>query len=595
VTETIGLAKHRDGWLPIEDYAAIGDGRTVALVARDGQIDWWPVPDLDAPPLFGALLHPDGGGCVALCPEGEFEATRRYLPGSNVLETTFTTPNGTVRVTDALTIGMSGPLPWSELTRRVEGVSGAVSMRWRVAPGGLLGGSTPWVQPASDRTQAVLHSGDRMLGVCAWGLGEPTGEVHEVGAGVEIRAGDTGLLCLTSGDGGQLWLPDHESVRRRFDYTVAWWPQWCRQVHYDGPWDDAVRRSALALKLLLYEPTGAIAAAATTSLPEQVGGDANYDYRFMWVRDAAFTADALMSLGLGEETHAAVAWLVSVVRRTAPDLHVLYTLSGNIADDLEELPVPGYRDSRPVRRGNDASGQRQWGTFGDLFDTVWTYVRCGHVLDSDTGRMLARLADRCCDTWRLPDSGLWELPQREHYTVSKMGVWVALDRAVKLCEAGQLPSEHTHRWSAEARVVRDWVNDNCWSAAKRSYTFYAGTDDLDAAVLLAGQNGFDREERLASTADAIGRELREGPLVWRYSGQRHREGAFLACTFWLVTALRWSGRRDEAVALMDEAVGLGNDLGLLSEERSADGHLLGNIPQGLSHLALVNAATALNG
>lgn len=579
-------------WFPIEDYAAIGDGRTIALVNRRGGIDWLPMPRLDSPPAFAAILDPERGGSVSLRPVGEFRTERRYLPHTNVLETTFTTGTGEVRVVDALTVGAAGPLPWCELARRVEVTEGEVEIEWRVAPGTMLGKVTPWVW--EHKRRMVVHCGDTMIGVCAYDLGERRVDGRDVCGRQTLRAGDVGLLAVTATSDGQLWLPTRDSVLDRLDRSVARWRDWSRLISYDGErWRDAVERSALALKLLLFNPTGALAAAGTTSLPEVVGGDANWDYRFMWVRDAAYTADALMTLDLAEEVHAGVSWLLDSVRATTPDIHVLYTLDGRAPTDVEEPPVPGYRDSRPVRNGNEAEGQRQLGTFGDLFDTIWTYVRRNHVLDDDVGRMLALLADRCCDTWRLPDSGLWELPEERHYTVSKMGCWVALDRAVRLFEDGQVATTHPDRWRFEREQIKRWVDENCWSEAKQSYTFYAGGDKLDAATLIAGQTGFDRGERLSKTCDAIRRELADGPLVWRYTGMRGYEGAFVACTFWLVSALWHCGRTAEAVALMDEAVGLGNDVGLLSEEVSAPGKLLGNIPQGLSHLALINAATLL--
>lgn len=582
----------RERWVPIEDYAAVGDGRTVALIARDGRVDWLPMPRLDTRPVFAAVLDPDHGGFIELGPLGDRVSERRYLPGSNVLETVHRTDAGTLRVTDGLSVGMAGPLPWSELVRRVEVVDGEVEVGWRVVPGTELGATTPWIFNENDRI--VAHAGDHMVGVRAFDLGEPQVSGAEVCGRRVMRAGETAVLGLTATEDGQLWLPGRQSLLERLDRTVRRWQEWCELIDYPADrWRDAVLRSALAMKLLLFAPTGALAAAGTTSLPEVIGGNANWDYRFMWVRDASYTADALMRLGLSEEVHAGVSWLLDSVRATAPDVHVLYTLEGRAAGSVEELPLPGYRDSQPVRSGNDAEGQRQLGTFGDLFDTVWTYVCRDHVLDEPVGRMLAMLADRCCDVWRLPDSGLWELPERRQYTVSKMGCWVALDRAIQLAEGGQIPTTHRGRWAAERDNIKQWVEEHCWSPTKQSYTFYAGSDELDASVLIAGQIGFERGERLSATCDAIRTELSEGPLVWRYTGMRGHEGAFVACSFWLVSALAHCGRRDEAFQLMDEAVGLGNDVGLLSEQVAAPGRLLGNLPQALSHLALVNAATTL--
>jgi len=588
------LEPNASAWTPIEWYGVIGDGRTVALIARDGNIDWLPMPDLDSPPAFAAILDPEHGGRICLQPDQPFETEHRYLPDTNVLETTFVTPTGRLRLTDALTVGMGGRLPWNELVRHAEVLSGDVSIRWTVEPGRKFGSAAPWTQSRDGGSRLTLHCGDEVMGLRAFGLGEPMTQGSTIGGGAQLSAGQSGVLGLTSSDAGQVWLPNREELEDRLERTVDRWREWAATVNVSGRWAEKVRRSALALKLLIFAPTGAIAAAGTTSLPERIGGDKNWDYRYMWVRDAAFTADAFMSLDLYEEVHACVAWLLKVISESSPDIHVMYTLRGEVARRVTELNAPGYLNSRPVRSGNDATTQRQLGTFGDLFDTVWTYVRRNHVLDSRTGRMLSLLADRCCDVWETADSGIWELNQQRHYTISKIGCWVALDRAVKLHGAGQIACTHPGRWRAERDRIKHWVNRNCWSTVKQSYTFYSGTDDLDAAVLLAGQTGFDRGDRLAGTVRAVTQELASGPLVWRYTGAKEEEGGFLACTFWLITAMCWSGQKTAAGELMDRAVDLTNDLGLFSEQMSSGSTLLGNIPQGLSHLALVNAATALN-
>jgi GH15 family glucan-1,4-alpha-glucosidase len=329
-------------------------------------------------------------------------------------------------------------------------------------------------------------------------------------------------------------------------------------------------------------------------LPEQIGGIKNWDYRFAWIRDTSFTIDALINLGLDEEVHRVLSWIITTIGRHGPDLQVFYTLDGELASEEIDLDVPGYRQSAPAREGNGAATQCQLGTYGDLFDTVFRYCERGHLLDTSTSQMLATIADHCCNCWATRDSGIWELDQLEHYTISKIGCWVALDRAVRLARAGQMPDERSHRWRIESERIRDWVNEYCWSETKGSYTFFAGTDRLDAAVLLAGRTGFERGERLTSTVDAVVDELGHGPLLYRYSGMDKEEGAFVACTFWLVDALALIGDLKQAHTLMDKAVHLVNDVGLLSEQIDPDsGAFLGNFPQGLSHLALINAAFTL--
>lgn len=580
------------GWAPIEDYAVLGDGRTVALVAGDGRVDWWPLPALNSPPLFAALLDPERGGYLELRPVDDFQVQRRYVGDSNVLETIFTTAVGQVRITDALTVNPVGRLPWTELVRRIEGLDGTVAMRWAVHPGTRFETAQPWAERRQDAV--LVHCGDQHVAVRCFDVGEPRIHPRAVTGEFTAGQGDQALLALVANDDGPIYLPARADLDTRLEATVSRWHRWTATVAYDGPWAAAVRRSALALKLLQYAPTGAIAAAATTSLPEHIGSDRNYDYRYMWVRDAAYTVDALIRLGLHPEVHAAIRFLLHCVRSTTPDLKVFYTLDGGVPETEQILNAPGYRNSRPVRSGNGAAGQTQLGTFGDLFDAVWRYVRAGHVLDPPTSRRLADLADRCCDLWHTEDAGLWELPTNRHYTVSKMGCWVALDRAVRLHDAGQIAVTHAGRWRHERDSVHDWVNRHCWSPSKRAYTFYAGTADLDAATLLAGQIGFDRGDRLAGTVEAVRQELAVGPLVYRYTGMRDNEGAFVACSFWLVSALASLGRRAEATAQMEGAVALANDFGLLAEQMDpANRAALGNVPQGLSHLALINAAFAV--
>ena len=495
-------------------------------------------------------------------------------------------------MTTALSSGSAGRLPWTELAVRVEGERGEVPMRWELVPGDRFRQASPWVR--SWQGVPVVSVGDQTVAVVVGGAEPGTAEPGRAHGTLTAVAGGRVVLGVVATDAEPLFLPSPSAVDDRLDRTVASWRRWSALLDAPPAWEAAVRRSALALKTLLAEDTGAIAAAATTSLPEAVGGSKNWDYRFAWVRDTSFTLDALINLGLHEEVHGAVSWLLAAVRRNGPDLHVFYTLDGGVDTAERRLDIPGYRHSRPVRDGNGAAHQVQLGTYGDLFDTVARYCAEGHLLDQATGHLLAGLADRCCDRWRSEDSGIWELGDLAHYTISKIGCWVALDRAARLADDGQIPDRNADRWRDEAVAVHEWVDEHCWSPSRRAYTFHAGTDDLDAAVLLAGRTGFDRGERLAATVEAVVGELGRGPLVYRYSGMEGREGAFVACTFWVVDALVHLGELGRARDLMEEGVGLANDLGLLSEQIDPHtGELLGNVPQGLSHLALVNAAFAL--
>jgi GH15 family glucan-1,4-alpha-glucosidase len=405
---------------------------------------------------------------------------------------------------------------------------------------------------------------------------------------------------LSSGNSEPLVFSSREQVETRIDATARAWADWSAGRGYSGPWGDAVIRSALALKLLVHAPSGAAAAAATSSLPEEVGGERNWDYRFSWVRDSAFTMGAFLGLGCAADARAYFWWLMQASQLTHPQLRVLYRLDGGARAPERTLPLHGYRASRPVRIGNAAAAQLQLDTYGELLQTAWLYAAAGHRLDGDIGRRLAETADLVCRFWRQPDAGIWEVRSPpDHFTQSKMMCWVALDRARALAERGLIPDRHAHHWLREADSIRDFIETRCFSREKRSYIRRAGSGELDASVLLGvlASYGDPKTERWAGTIEAVRRELGNGPFVLRYSGAdglEGSEGAFLACSFWLVEALARCGQVDDAVELMDRLVGLANDVGLYAEEiEPATGAFLGNLPQGLTHLALINAALSV--
>lgn len=585
-------------YVALRDYAVIGDGRTVALVARDGSIDWLCLPDLDSSSVFGAVLDADRGGRFALQPRQPHEARRRYLPDTNVLETTFTTSTGVVRVTDAMTLPGGGLGPSREVVRRIDGLAGRVPMCWRVEPRFGYGSAT--VRLDTRGSYPVATSGSDALAVCAWDAGSPRIEAASINGEFDARDGASGTLAMIAARAEPLVFPTRAQAERRAAETAEFWRGWAARTTYTGPWREAVVRSVLALKLLVFAPSGAIAAAATTSLPEQIGGGRNWDYRYSWIRDSSFTLDALLQLGYQEEAKAFFWWFMHATRLTLPRLQVFYRLDGGPRAPERTLPLDGYRGSRPVRIGNGAAAQLQLDAYGELLDAAFVYVTRGHRLDRDTGRDLASVADFVCGHWREPDSGIWEVrASPRHHTQSKAMCWVALDRAIQLARAGWLPATHAARWSAEAEAIRSFIDEHCWSATKRSYVWYAGGEELDASLLLMAIMRYDRPDspRLRDTVHAIRQALGSGPLLHRYTGDdgiTGGEGAFLCCSFWLAEALGIAGRREQAVELMDQLVGLANDVGLYAEEIEPRTHdFLGNFPQGLVHLALISAAVAL--
>ena len=570
----------------------------MALVARDGAVDWLCLPDLDSPSVFGALLDAGRGGRARLAPEVPHRANRRYLPGTNVLETTFTTNEGTVRVTEALTLPGSGLAPLRELARRVEGLSGTVPMGWSVEP--RFGYGEGRTRMGWRSGVPVAAAGNQALAVCSWDAGQPGVAAGSISGRFQAGPGSRALVALCAADQEPLVFPARAEVERRLDETVAGWRRWGGYPGYGGPWPEAVARSALALRLLVFAPSGAVAAAATTSLPEGIGGSRNWDYRFCWVRDSALILNALVELGFSAEVDAFFWWLMQAAQLTHPRLQVLYRLYGGESAAERTLGLEGYRQSAPVRVGNAAVDQLQLDVYGNVLQTAWLYTATGREIDRDIGRRLAAMADLVCNLWRRPDSGIWEVRSPPvHFTHSKMMCWVALDRALRLAEKGKIPGVHTRRWQHEAAAVRGFVEDQCWSEAKGSYVRSAGVDELDASLLLGVLFGFaePRGRRARGTIDAIRRELGRGPFLYRYSGEDGlpgEEGAFLTCSFWLVDALARSGQGGAAAELMEELLGLANDVGLYAEEVDPEtGEFLGNFPQGLTHLALVNAAVAV--
>jgi GH15 family glucan-1,4-alpha-glucosidase len=586
--------RRQDGYAPIAGYAAIGNKHTAALVAADGSIDWLCLPGYDADSVFGALLDTERGGRWTLQPAIPFEVSRRYLEGTNVLETTFETHDGVVRVTDLMSRAPARPIAWSEVVRCIDGVKGEVPMRWRLEPRFGFGGERPEIERRPEGH--VLRHDQMLLALQTWDAGDPTVRDDGVEAEFTIGRGKGARLTLASFEDRPLAWSAREDIDRRIDGTVAHWERWSSGVTYDGPAREAVVRSGLALELLICEPDGSMIAAITSSLPERIGGDKNWDYRYAWVRDTTFAMDSLLRIGYRDRVHAMLTWLLHTARRTHPRVHTFYGLDGRVHDKAQEVNWSGYRGSQPVRVGNDAGAQLQLGNFGDLIHSTWLFVNAGAKLDEETAYQLADVATLLCDLWRNQDSCIWELDDKRHYTQSKMSSWLALERAIDLAGIGELPADHCDRWRTERAALREFIDNDCFDERRGVWKRDSRTDELDAAVLLvAGMDYVAPDDpRLHATIDTIRADLGRGPLLYRYSGVDSEEGCFLACSFWLVEALARTGRMGEARELMEELTALCNDVGLYAEMMDPDsGEMLGNFPQALTHLSLVSAAFAL--
>lgn len=598
--DSVPAERDADGYAPIHSYAAIGDGRSSALIAPDGSIDWWCAPCMDAPPLLDRLLDAPAGGRFVLQARDVQQVQRRYRDNSNVLETDVRTSTGLARVTESLNSGPAGRLPWSELARRMEGVEGEVSFDLLYQPGTRAGACTPWM---SDTPNGCVHHAGPVMTMLRYSERVQIGNCddRELRGTVTLTPGDREIIALLASQDEVLPVPPLVDIDTRIDRSDREWRQWVDDLHCDASRRDEVIRSALALKFLWFAPTGAIAAAVSTSLPERIGGDKNWDYRYAWVRDAAYVIKTFLRVGALPDAKAGFSWLMTTIGRHRPGLAPCYTLRGERVEQERCIDVPGYRNSQPVRVGNAAAEQLQTCAYGDVLEMASRMIEAGHILDPTTARLLFELADECADSWMRKDSGFWELGDAQHYTMSKVECWMALRRACELAEAGHITTARLPRWQREKERILDWVDAHCWNEAKQSYVMHAGSDRLDASLMLASRFGLGdvRRERFISTREAMRRELSDdsGDLLWRYSGMQDCESTFISCAFWMVEAYGLLGEKEEANRLFGALLArVQNDVGLMPE--MWDPHQeqgLGNTPQGLSHLALVHAAYAVDG
>lgn len=594
------VSRDAEGHAPIAAYAVIGDGRSAALLAPDGSIDWWCAPCMDAPPLFDRLLDAAHGGHFALAARDVMAVRRRYRPRSNVLETLIETASGSALLTESLNSGPAGRLPWSELARQIAGVRGSVTFDLCYQPGTRAGQRAPWMD---DTPNGCVHHVGPMMTMLRHSdsLRITHRDDRCVRGEVAVGEGDRAMVALLVSEDESLPVPPLHDIEARLERSDREWQAWAGDLTCTSRYAEQVVRSALALKFLWFSPTGAIAAAVTASLPERIGGDKNWDYRYAWVRDAAYTIKTFLRVGALPDAKASFSWLMTTINRHRPGLHPCYSLRGERVAQEDYIDVPGYRGSQPVRVGNTATDQLQTCAYGDVFEMAARFIEAGHVLDNTTSRLLFDLAEECAEGWMRKDHGFWELQDEQHYTMSKIECWLALRRACEMAEQGHLTTARLPRWQREKERILDWIDTHCWSEAKQSYTLHQADDRLDASLMLASRFGFAdvRRERFIATREALRRELADasGMLLWRYSGMQTCEGAFLSCAFWMVEAYGLLGERDEAERIFEALLErVRNDVGLMPEMFDPHtGEGLGNVPQGLSHLALIHAALAVDG
>ncbi|MCB8904881.1 MULTISPECIES: glycoside hydrolase family 15 protein [unclassified Streptomyces] len=583
----------------IDDYALIGDLQTAALVGRDGSVDWLCLPRFDSAACFAAILGDEGNGHWRIAPKGATAcSTRRYAEDSLVLETYWETRTGTVKVVDFMPQRDEAP----ELMRIVEGVSGTVEMSGVLRLRFDYGSIVPWMRRADGHRVAIAGPD------AVWLRSEPPvktwGQQFSTCSSFTVTAGEKVAFVLT-------WHPSHEprpdlvDPHEALEQSLADWREWSDRCTYRGPYREAVLRSLITLKALTYAPTGGIMAAPTTSLPEEVGGVRNWDYRACWLRDSSLTLGALLAAGYVDEACAWRDWLLRSVAGDPADLQIMYGPAGERRLPETTLPwLRGYADSAPVRTGNAAVDQFQLDVYGEVMDSLHRAREAGIPAERHAWNLQLSLLGFLESTWREPDEGLWEVRgPRRHFTHSKVMAWVAADRAVRTLEADPSLPGDAARWRTMRDEIHAQVCARSYDPVRNTFTQSYGSRELDAATLLIPQVGFlpPDDPRVVGTVDAVRAELMHGGYLRRYStgsgtvdGLPGQEGTFLVCSFWLADALRLCGRREEARELFERLVTLCNDVGLLAEEYDpVTNRQLGNFPQAFSHIGLVGTALAL--
>jgi GH15 family glucan-1,4-alpha-glucosidase len=599
----MSVTSESPNYRPIGDYAAIGDCRSAALISRNGSIDWLCWPHFGSKPVFAAILDRHRGGFFEIEPENIVEVLRRYVDGTNVLETTFVTKSGVMQLTDAMTLGPTKAVDMEsqrELLRIIEGVEGHVTCRIRYMPRPGFARRRPKLHAA--RRTVVHRTSSELLSLHATIGFDVDEDAASAGARISIGSGERHYLSLsyTAQDIGVL-SPLGPAADKRYTHTVQWWQNWSARCKDTLPFADAVLRSALVLKMLAYSLSGAIVAAPTTSLPEVIGGERNWDYRFCWLRDASLTLRAFLDLGYVSEARAFLDWLLHTTRLTRPQLKVLYDVYGRSPSKERTLDhLEGYQCSRPVREGNAAAGQLQLDVYGAVCLAALHFSLGGGQLEYFEKHWLAGFGRRVQKCWREPDNGIWESRgTREHHTYSKLMCWAAADSLLALDDRVGLP---IHRPSLERtrEEIRDWIETQAYCEEQDSFVSRPGVEWPDASLLAIVRCGFlaPTDPRVVGTFAHIERSLARGALMLRYpqgiDGLPGREGAFGLTGFWAVDYLARCGEIDEALRRFEVLLGYANDVGLFGEEIDvASGAHLGNFPQAFTHVGVISAATSL--
>ena len=581
----------------------ITDCRTAALVQRDGSIDWWCVPRIDGASCFGRLLDWERGGFWAIRPVGDTTSSfRSYIEGTMVLSTVFSSSGGEARMFDCLVVTGDEDTPRCRLLRVVEGVRGRTDFDLDLQIRFDYGEVRPWLRYHGRRLYSAIGGSDGLVISSDVEL-ERRGR-HDLSGRFTVRAQERVRLSIEFMEPTLMSSapPQPKDLDASLDATIHWWQGWSGQVSLDGMYRPGVIRSALVLKGLSQLRSGAIAAAATTSLPETLGGRRNWDYRYSWIRDSSFSVRSLTDIGCYHEADAFRRFIQRSAAGSAADLQIMYGVEGERRLTEIELPLDGYRGARPVRIGNLAARQLQMDSYGELLELTWRWHLLGHSPDDDYWRFLYEVVELAVDRWKEPDRGLWEIRgDPQHFVHSKVMCWVALDRGIKLAEQSmrKIPRR---RWQSARSALRDAIESKGYDAKRRTFVQAFGSPNLDAALLLLPTVGFvDFDDpRMVGTVAAIRQDLMENGLVLRYrtgktaDGVGGREGSFLACTFWLAECLARQGQLDDARVMFDRALATGNDLGLFAEEYDPRSkQMLGNFPQALTHLSHIAAAVAL--